>query len=502
MRELGAIDVTRYDRRCTLIIVVIVTAVMETSTAECSLLREWLSLAGIEKAAIRDMAAAWAMYQVHARFDAARIDEDAMQLREEPAWIRSMIAEARWRPLLCELCVAHPQSALMQATGRTLSESEHAAEVQANTSICTIMAGASSMQAFVASVAAQLNSLRQGQAGAQARLDGLTNSGEPEFLHAQLMLRAPPLACHAEFGGLAEQAAASTARAAARTHGQAYRRLHLLAAGVPRGATLMSSLVSVLTVDGVCSADAHTLDDQCAKGVSTAALRDPAVLQLLLLALFDPLRPPKAAPREQLLRALARAAADAAAAADDDDDDVVDDATCGSGGGMMDLSVALAANSGAVDAAGAAERRGRALDALRETQAICERNEVSEVEVSVARLAACSATEPASACGVLLWARRVLTSAPFSGARCNSSFLPPVLKLLMSIAHRHPALQGEVCRVVHAILDHEPTTVTHVPPPPRRCYDGGPALMVVSARVAGLGGRWCARHRHAPKAAA
>ena len=218
------------------------------------------------------------------------------------------------------------------------------------------------------------------------------------------------------------------------------------------------------------------------------ALRDPAVLQLLLLALFDPSRPPKAGSREQLLRVLARAAGD--------------DATCGNRCVMRDHSVALAANGGAVEAARAAERHGRALDTLRETQAMCERNEVSEVEASVARLAACSATEPASACGVLLWARRVLTSAPFSGARCNSSFLPPVLKLLMSIAHRHPALQGEVCRVVHAILDHEPTTVTHVPPPPRRCYDGGPALMVVSARVAGLGGRWCARHRHAPKAAA
>ena len=128
---------------------------METSTmAECSLLREWLSLADMEKVAIRDMTAAWAMDQVHARFDAARVDEDAMQLREEPAWVRSMIADVRWRPLLYELCVAHPQSALLQAAVRTLSESEYAAEVHANSSISTIMAGASSMQTFVASVAA------------------------------------------------------------------------------------------------------------------------------------------------------------------------------------------------------------------------------------------------------------------------------------------------------------------------------------------------------------
>ena len=52
-----------------------------------------------------------------------------------------------------------------------LSQSEHAAEVQANTTLGAVLGGSSSsMQTFVTSLATQLNSLRQGQPGAQARL--------------------------------------------------------------------------------------------------------------------------------------------------------------------------------------------------------------------------------------------------------------------------------------------------------------------------------------------
>ena len=134
-----------------------------TLNTECSLLREWLSLAGMEKAAIRDMAAEQLAEQVRARFDATKVDEDAAQQQCEPEWVRLMVGDARWRPLLYELCAAHPQSALLQAAVRMLSQSEHAAEVQANASLGQILGDASSADTFVSSMAAHLIALQQGQ---------------------------------------------------------------------------------------------------------------------------------------------------------------------------------------------------------------------------------------------------------------------------------------------------------------------------------------------------
>ena len=405
-----------------------------TLQSECSLLREWLSVAGLDKTKIRDIAADAFTEQIHARFDSAKLDEDAAQLQAEPVWLRAMIGDARWRPLLYDICAANPSSVLLQAAVRALAQSEHAAEVQANASLDAVIGGASSMQTFLSSLAVHLNSLRQGQPGAQARLEGLTCVGEPDFLVAQMLLRAPAIASDPEVGGLAEQSAAAMASAATRAHGQPFRRLHLLACGLPKGAVITSALISILTADSVSSADAHTLDEQCAKGATTAALRDPGILRLLLHSVFDPLRPPRPGPREQLLRVLAHAAADAA--------DV-------DGDGLVVDTVSAAASA-------TAARREAALAALTRAQAICERNEVSEVGASVALLMRCATEEPAAACGALVWARRVLTTPQFSGARFNLVFLPPVLRLLVRIAHTHPGLQGEVCAVVHAVLVHEP----------------------------------------------
>ena len=63
--------------------------------------------------------------------------------------------------------------------------------------------------AQLSSVASQLAGMRQGQAGAQARLEGVAAGGEPEFLLGQLLLRSDAIAAHPAFGGLAEQAAAA-----------------------------------------------------------------------------------------------------------------------------------------------------------------------------------------------------------------------------------------------------------------------------------------------------
>ena len=81
---------------------------------------------------------------------------------------------------------------------------------------------------------------------------------------------------------------------------------------------------------------------------------------------------------------------------------------------------------------------------------------MSEVDAQVAILRRCSSSEPACACGLLVWTRRNLTTPQFSGARFNGTFLPAMLQLVGSIAEAHPGLQGEVCDLVHAILIHEP----------------------------------------------
>ena len=213
--------------------------------AECSLLRQWLGQA-LDKEAIREMSAALMTEKVHQHFDAQKLDDDAAAQSELPAWLGSMCADAKWRALLYELCVAHPQCELLKSTVRSLSQGETASEVQGNARLCAVIGGGSSLQTFVANLEAQLKALRAGQPGAQATLNGMACSGEVEYFTSQLLLRAQPLA-GSDHAALMEQASGAMAEAAASMHGSAARRLQLLAAGVPRNSALMSAMVSILT---------------------------------------------------------------------------------------------------------------------------------------------------------------------------------------------------------------------------------------------------------------
>lgn len=400
---------------------------------EYALLRGWLGQA-LEKDSIRDLAATVVTEKVHQHFDAQRLDDEMAALQEAPPWLAAMCMDSRWRALMYELLVANPRCALLQAAVRALSESEYAAEVQGNAPLCAAIGGASSMQTFVASLDAQLRALRQGQAGAQATLDGMACSGEAEFFSSQLLLRGKPLLDHAS-AGLVEHACGGMAEAAAAMHGKAARRLQLLAAGVPRQSALMNALVTILAEGGVSAGDAQKLREQSERGNDLAALREPAVLRQLLQALFDPSRPPKPEPRENLLQVLAYVGAGRPTAAQ--------------------TGQAAPAAAASADVGEASSRYEAVLGALREAQSVCERNEVSEVATSVATLQRC-AEEQVAACGILLWMRAILTSPQHSGARFNVSFLPPLIKLASGIAQRHAALQGEVCSLLHACLMHEP----------------------------------------------
>ena len=287
----------------------------------CSLLREWLSLAGVEKAAIRDMVAKQVSELSHQHFDAQKLDA----LEEEPEWLQPMCAERRWRTLLYDLFAANPDCKLLKATVGELSKGEHASEVAAHPGLLALIGGASSLQAFLGSLGTQLHGRRHGHT-MQEGLDGVACAGEAQFFFAQLLLRTAPLATIG-FRTHLETAAARMADAAAATHGAAgARRLQLLAAGVPRESALLSSLVSVLIAGVITPADAQTLCTQsemaisqsemassksAPRGVDLRALRLPAVLRLLLQALFDPARPPKAETREWLLRTLASTSATA-----------------------------------------------------------------------------------------------------------------------------------------------------------------------------------------------
>jgi hypothetical protein len=294
----------------------------------CSLLREWLSLAGVEKAAIRDMVAKQVSELSHQHFDAQKLDA----LEEEPEWLQPMCAERRWRTLLYDLFAANPDCKLLKATVGELSKGEHASEVAAHPGLLALIGGASSLQAFLGSLGTQLHGRRHGHT-MQEGLDGVACAGEAQFFCAQLLLRTAPLATLGSRTQL-EKAAARMADAAAATHGAAgARRLQLLAAGVPRESALLSSLVSVLIAGVITPADAQTLcshsemaisqsemaisqsemasSQSSPRGVDLQALRLPAVLRLLLQALFDPARPPKAETRERLLRTLAYVAATA-----------------------------------------------------------------------------------------------------------------------------------------------------------------------------------------------
>ena len=340
----------------------------------CSLLREWLSLAGVEKATIRDMVAKHLTEMAHQHFDAQLLDA----IEEEPEWLQPLCVDSRWRELLYDLFVANPDCALLQAAISELSKGVHAAEVASRPDLLTLIGGASSLQAFLGSLGTHLVSRRHG--GSQEALDGVGCAGEAQFFCAQLLLRSSALAdlgCSV----VLEEALAGMAASAAVVHGQPSRRLQLLAEGVPRQSPLLSCLVSVLTAGIISPADAHTLHEQCQRGTELSALRQPAILRLLLQALFDPSRPPKPGPREQLLGVLVFASASAARRA--------------TGDGMP-----------IEDGDEEVQAREYAHVALREAQAICERNEVREIR-SNASVVECSyvvailiATTPA------LWSAR------------------------------------------------------------------------------------------------
>ena len=197
---------------------------------------------------------------------------------------------------------------------------------------------------------------------------------------------------------------------------------------------MMSCLVSVLTGGAIASADAHTLHEQSAIGDYVSVLSQPAMLRLLLAALFDPAYAPKPVTRGMLLTVLSRAAAGSAAP-----------------------GVHAVHEGGSGGASAGNNRHEAALANLSEAQSICERNEVSEISASVTALQRCI-VEPAAACGVLLWAHTNLTNPRFSGARYNLSYLPVVLRLIMGIAAKHDALHNAVCALLHACLVHEPPT--------------------------------------------
>ena len=186
---------------------------------QCSLLREWLSLAGVEKGQIRELAAELVTEKVHQHFDAALVDEDALRRQAVPPWLPAMCKEARWRPVVYDLCAANPQCALLRTAVKELSQSEHAAEVAANTGLSQLAGGASSLQSFLASLSTQLDALRRGQPSAQTALEGMASAGEAQFFTTQLLLRSPSLA-----GGgaaaLCERACAIMSEAAAAAHGQ------------------------------------------------------------------------------------------------------------------------------------------------------------------------------------------------------------------------------------------------------------------------------------------
>lgn len=411
--------------------------------ADCALLREWLSLAGVEKPVIRELAASRLADLVNESFDARAIDEYATQQARELQWLHAMCANDLWRPVLYELCLAHPQCALLQAAVRSLSQGEHAAEVQANPNLCAAIGGTSSLQTFLGALDLQLNAMKQGQPGAQATLDGLAAAGEPEFLCSQALLQSAPLIGAGVSGLFLEQACARMGDAAASTRGQASRRLQLLGAGVPRQSAMLNALVSILTAGTISSGDAQKLQKECEGGASTAPLMQPTVLRLLLYSLFDPSRPPKPGTREQLLGVLALVEVDAASASA-----VAAEAATGA-------SASAAAPPAPSSTAAVAAARERALADLKEAQGICERNEVSEVTASVAALQRC-AHGVAAASGVLVWCRVNLTTPQYSGARFNATYLPNVLRLIAFISVQHAALRDEACSLLFACLTHEP----------------------------------------------
>ena len=272
---------------------------------DCSMLRRWLEIAAVDKSEVVDLVAARASSLVHLHFDGKRLEGDLEATSNALSFMRD---HTRWRALLYELCAAHPNDRLLAVTVRRLAECpEFAAEVAAHPRLCALIGSASSLPTFVASIGAQLGGLLRGAAAAQPTLDGIAAAGEVQHFCSQLLLHAPALvgatsaALAAEPGrahqagtthphaALVEAARAAMGNTAASSHAGPSRRLEMLAAGAPRGSPLLRCLVSVLTAGAISSADVQILREECERGAEgLSALQSPAVLALLLRALFDP----------------------------------------------------------------------------------------------------------------------------------------------------------------------------------------------------------------------
>ena len=408
-----------------------------TIEEECALLREWLSMAGVPKAEIRELAAKYFTENVHSHFDSQKLNA----LEDIPLWLDAMCGDPRWRTLLYDLYAANSDCLLLNTAVRMLASGEHATEVSAHAELCALIGTSSSLQTFASSLSSQLSARLKGRPGAQEALDGVACAGEVQLFSSQLLLRSKALTALGR-PQLVEEIAAQMAEAAAAVHGQPGRRLQLLAMGLPRQSALMSCLLSILSAGSISPADAQTLHDQSADDVVAArTLSEPAILELLLQALFDPSRPPKPATRTQLLRCLTCASIAAA-------DRCAKPGRSGSG-----QTIGESTGGGK----GAGEAFESTLRLLEEAQQICERNEVSEIRASVVALQRCT-VERVAACGVLIWTSVNLTNPRYSGARFNISYLPEVLCLISAIAAQHPALRGAVCTLLHRCLVHEPPT--------------------------------------------
>ncbi|KOO31399.1 hypothetical protein Ctob_010015 [Chrysochromulina tobinii] len=380
----------------------------------------------------------------HQHFDAQKLDA----LEEEPEWLQPMCAERRWRTLLYDLFAANPDCKLLKATVGELSKGEHASEVAAHPGLLALIGGASSLQAFLGSLGTQLHGRRHGHT-MQEGLDGVACAGEAQFFCAQLLLRTAPLATLGSRTQL-EKAAARMADAAAATHGAAgARRLQLLAAGVPRESALLSSLVSVLIAGVITPADAQTL---CSHSEMAISQSEMAISQSEMASSQSSPTGVGAAVRFRVAPAGAVSGATSGAVSEVP----LDGAVSGTIIALHTDDPSAVYYTVRVDGTGA-ERQTTADRLELQAQAVCEKNEVSDIGASVALLHRCI-DEPAAACGILHWALVVLTTARFSGARYNASFAPDVIKLVLAIGARHGALRDAACTLLHACLVHEPET--------------------------------------------
>jgi len=384
-----------------------------------ALLASWLRLAGVGDAEARDLALAPLEIMAFERFDATTAG--ARMQADPPAWLERMLASPRHRKLFYRLCEQYPNCPLLQHGTSQLLNTKHAAEVARNARVCAALTtGASSLPAFVDAFGAQLCAHLQGEAGAADALSGIC-ANEVPFLASQIMLAA--VAPRLPIGERLQRVRASIADDAARAHGVPARRLQLLASGVALHSAPMRCLLSILSERAISAADARALHTAALGGAEAlAALRQPALLQLLLQGLFDPTRSARASRETREL--------------------------------LLDVVVAVAIS--AEDPPGDPAARSRdLLDALRRAVELCARNEVTDVGVVVPQLAPLCA-ERAVGCGVLLWVHANLTHPQQSAARFNAVCLPLYLHLVVAVAREHRALATHACGAVVDFLRIEP----------------------------------------------